>query len=623
MSYIDKILLEIETHIKNKTYKSLETNTIELKDLSNNGSWDEFYKSVCAFLNSQGGVIIVGINEKVNEFYKFTGYNSNDEPKIKSILQNFTTKDKSSIDFLNDYIPINSVEIKPFLTGQVCVVYIEKLPEDKKYVYFKNQAYERNLTGDSKISEEKIIKQDELIEEIKYATELDIVADATLDDLDVDILNDYIERLRRNVKIETIKADISSAMSFLIRKKFVRENKPTLLGMLVCGKHIFDVIGGKSELDAYFKAGHNLADDKKHYKDNIIPLMESAWAFTFSKINVGVSIEKGGIATFEYPEDVIRETINNALAHRDYSIPRFSILEVVNNQHIEIRNPGRFKQNQLIIAEEPFPIRRIIPIPKAQNPNLADVLKVYNRMEGRGIGMATLVNFALDNQIDVPYYRIYHKDELGLFIPKGKVLDEKIFSVFKSFDKYIFNQNGNKLLTEEEMTVLAYFYKSEKLNLQEKFTINLSPDNNHFDAIQQLLKSKLITKSDISTIEYQLYQVDKTFYKTEFTEELIEIFGNSFNALSDKYKEVLQTIFHHESYSQVTEISANLVGKYLYFNKYIATNYDRKQYDSFTSGVRSRINNLEKQKYIIRKIEGKPNYRINYKRKNVETLFEI
>lgn len=621
MKYIEKILTEIEGHIKANTYKALETNNIEFKDLSSSGSWDQLYISVCSFLNTQGGIVIIGIQEDIKKKqFKFTGYNPNDENKIKEISAKINSIDGSPVDLI-DYIQLNAVDIIPFLTGHVCVLYIEKLPLDRKYVFFKEFAYERQLTGDHRISTEKINRQLEIIEELRNATELESVENVTLEDLDIDLLNEYIIKLNADKKVETIKADIQSAISFLIRKKFVRENKPTLLGLLVCGKHIGDLVGGKCELDAYFETGQTLADDKKIYKENIIPLMESGWAFTFSKTSIGVSVHRGGTAVFEYPEAVVRETINNALAHRDYSSDRFSVLRIVNDKCIEIKNPGRFKQNQLLVQEKPLLLRRIIPTPKAQNPNLADVLKVYNRWEGRGIGMATLVNYALNNQIDVPYYRIYNKDELGLFIQKGQVLDIKTASLFASFDKYIAQKNNNQPLSNEELTVLAYFYKSEKLNEQERFTINLTPDNNHFDAIQQLLKSNLITKLAISTLEYQVYQVDKIFYKTDFSNELNLIFGNDYYSLSAEYKEILQVVYQLDMFSNLTVLNANVVGNSIYFRENSSYNIDTKKFDSFKRSTRGRINNLEKQGFLQRKVPGKSNYQINSAKKK-SNLFE-
>jgi len=444
--------------------------------------------------------------------------------------------------------------------------------------------------------------------------------------LDVDKLNDFILRLNSDKKVETMKADIPSALPFLNRKKFIRNNSPTLLGMLVCGKNISDHISGKCEVDSYFEMLENvksLADDKKLYKDNIIPLMESAWNFVISKINVGISIQKGGTAIYEYPEDVIRETINNALAHRDYTSNRFSILRIRNNEFIEIRNPGKFRQEQILYSDEHAEkIRRINPIPKARNANLADVLNVFNRWEGRGIGMATLTNFALNNCIDVPYYRLYSDNEIGLYIPKGKVLDDKTMNWLKSFDKYIKKKNNGIDLTPEQQTILAYFYKSEQLNAVEKFTVNLTPDNNHFGAINDLLSWNLLRRLPQSTPNLQLFGIDPTLKKDDFTTELRIIFGGNYDFLSLTVKSTLQAIYLHNEYSSSPEISANLISNHLYFKKKSIVNVDLKEFGNFKRKIRSEINKLERNNFIIRKVEGKPNYEINKSFQRTPSFFD-
>lgn len=622
MRDIDKILLQIEGHIKNGTYTPIETDKIELKDLSGGENWKELHKTICAFLNSKGGIIVIGIKEiQKKQLFHFTGYNPNNEPKIKELLSLFTDETGEGVD-LREYIRTDLIEVKPFLDGQVCLIFIEKLPDDEKYVFYKGEAYERQITGDHKIPKEKIQKQKELKEELRNAIELEFVPNATLDDLDVDRLNDFIIRLNTDKKVETVKADIQGAMSFLSRKKMVRNGNPTLLGMLVCGRHVFDFLGGKCELDAYFETGHTLASDQKTYKDNIILLMESGWNFTFSKTGTGISVDKGGTTVYEYPEEIIRETINNALAHRDYSSNRFSILRIRNNEYIEIRNPGKFRQEQILVSEEPVRLRRIIPIPKAKNPNLADILKAYKRWEGRGIGMASLTNFALNNFIDVPYYRIYNDNEIGLYIPKGKVLDEMSVSWLDSFYKYIKQKTNGKDLTDEQKTVLAYFYKSEMLNEVEKYTVNLTPDNNHFDVIRDLEKWNLIKKLPQSSLELLVYSIDPVLKKNDFSKELREIFGGTFDALTNDLKEVLESIFHHNEYGAFVDVSASLIGNYLFFKKHSSQNIDIKALGNFKRKIRNNINKLEKGNFIIRKREGKPDYDINREYERTKSLFD-
>lgn len=608
MREIDRILQQIENHIKEKTYEQVETDKIELKDLSTGDNWNQLYKSACAFLNAKGGIIVIGIKEDIKEKqFRFTKFNPNNESKVKQLSAQFTDDEYRALD-LTEFIRPDLMELRPFLDGQVCLVFIEKLPDEQKYVLYNREAYERQLTGDKCIPSDKIKAQKELKTELQNARELQLIPNATLDELDIDKLNEYILRLNKDVKVETLKPDIPSALSFLSRKKFVRDNNPTLLGMLVCGKHIYDYVGGRCQVDCFFDTGIEVANDKKVYKDNIINLMESCIGFIFSKTGTGIKTEKGGSVLFEYPERVIRETVNNALAHRDYSNDRFANITIIPNKHIEIRNPGQFKQEQLLRSDVTIPVRRIIPIPKAQNPNLADVLKSFDRWEGKGWGMSTLTNFALDNFIDIPYYRLYAENDIGLFIQKGKVLDEEMIIWINSFSKYIIHKTNGRELTNEQKTVLAYFYKSELLNKLERYTILLTPDNNHYEVINDLETYGVITKLPSSPALYTIYIVDRVLTKREFSTEMREIFGGAYDDLNNEYKAILEAIYQHNEFSMTAEVSANLIGNYLYLrDKKTITNI--KDYDIFKRQMRNRINRLEKGGYIIRK--GKP-YRPQY-----------
>src|SRR3972149_3526135 len=90
---------------------------------------------------------------------------------------------------------------------------------------------------------------------------------------------------------------------------------------------------------------------------------------------------------------------------------------------------GSFRQEQKLVFNDHtqnIKARRIIPIPKARNPRLADILKTFDRWEGRGIGMASLTNACLDNQVGVPYYIFHSENDISLFIPKGKTLDDRM-----------------------------------------------------------------------------------------------------------------------------------------------------------------------------------------------------
>lgn len=610
MKNIDELLNKIEQSIRDNVYQSFESEAIELKDLSTGENWKELYKTVNAFLNTRGGIVIIGIKENpANNTIKFTGYNDKNEPKLKELPKIFSDENEAKLD-LSEYINPENFQIRQFLDGKVAIINVEKLPEERKFAYYDKIAYHRMLTGDHQLSKDAIQAHNEWKSDYK-AIELKQVPEATVNDLDIDKLNEYIDKLNSGIKVENNKKDISEAMSFLSRKKMIREGKPTIFGMLVCGRHIYDFLRGRCAVDAYFETGNKLADDVKNLRDNIINLLESSWAFTSSKIEKAISTNLGGEEISEYPQDIIRETINNALAHRDYSSDRFSILRVKNKEYFEIRNPGKFLEEQILCIDNSVKVRRIIPNPKPKNPNLADVLKVYRRWEGRGIGMATLTKYALENKIDMPYYRLYNENEVGTYIQSGKVLDAAMEAWLAAFEKYIYEATRGKGLSSKEKIVLAYLYKSELLNARELYTINLTPDNNHFSAINSLLDYGLIKEVDINNRYIKLYKVNETLKKNDFSSELLDIFGNAYKELSKDYRDVLQTLYLLSNYSMTNAVKAGTISTYIYEQTHSVEQYDIREIDTFARKVRNIVNTLLRKNFIRRKAGNNSGYEIN------------
>lgn len=610
MREVDKILNQVEDCIRNSYYKPVETEKVELKVTPPNlKGANTLLQSVCAFLNTNGGILIIGLkdnNNVPNKNYELKGYNDDFEPVLKTIGKQFTDKDQNSVD-ISEFIV--SSEIRDFMDKRICVIYIDKLPDDLKYVFFDKIAYRRELTGDHPITENQIATQEEFKEEIKNARELLIVKEATLKDIDLDKLNEYIQLLNREIKTESIKASLDDAKPFLTRKKFIIGNEVTTLGMLVCGKYVKDFLGWRSQVDGFVDTPFEVAQDKKSLVNNVIPLMENSLGYILKNIQVGVSIERGGTSKPEYPEQLLRETINNALAHRDYSIDKYVNINIKPNEHIEIRNPGSFKKMLLIeITDNELPTRKIIPDSKPRNPKLADVLKVFDKWEGKSRGMSNLVNDALDNKIDLPYYKFHSKNELSLFIKKGKLLDEKMESLFTAYNGYIKRKlNGSEITTEQKL-VLSYFYKSELENKNDRYTILLTKDNNHLDAINSLEDSGLIFRYAISNELYPVYIIDRELFRKDFIDQLRKLFGADFDVLPGISRDILNCIYEFNTYSEIKYPSANMVGNTLWAK---AGNANLLAgFEDFKRRVRSSISQMEKRNILIRN-EDKPRYELN------------
>jgi ATP-dependent DNA helicase RecG len=622
MREVDKVLDHIEDCIVNNYYESVETEVVELKPTPPNliGA-KSVLQSICAFMNTNGGILILGIkdnNNVVPKNYEIKGYNEDTENLIKSFGKQFTDKDGQQVD-VSEYIV--DFKVKDFLNNKICVVYIDKLPDDQKYVFFNRKAYKRILTGDHEIDENTIARHEEFKEEIRNARELTIEKEATLADIDLGKLSDYIYLLNREVMTESPKNDIDNARSFLTRKKFIIGDNVTTLGLLVCGKNVKDFLGWRSQVDGFVDIPFDVAQDKKQLVDNVIPLMERSLAYILKNIQVGVTVNKSGTSKPEYPEKLLRETINNAIAHRDYSINKYININIKPDTHIEIRNPGSFKKQLLIdIIDHEIPVRRIIPDSKPRNPKLADVLKVFDKWEGASRGMSNLVNETLANKIDLPYYRFYNENDLGLFIPKGKLVDDAFIALLNSFDLFIETRLNGSQLKAEEIAVLAYFYKSEKANTLYRHTILLSPDNNHFEAIGRLEKSGLIIKhsENVKSHDMPIFVLNRVLMREEYIDELRKIFGGRFDELSEINKQVLSLIYQFNHYNKNRTISATQAGRLLFdrteemANSSAFDNFKRKIYTVFKKLVAS----------DFLKEQDKRGYFINENFKRIPSIFD-
>ncbi len=605
MDIVKDTLEKLADLIQQGRFTELETEGLEIKPVpAVGGEWKERHKSINAFLNTRGGILILGVKEEGSgsaRKYVISEWKAHAEPNLKDFPRLF--KDRKGIpQDLNDAFP--PMEIRTLLGKRVAIVYVDELAADRKYVFFDDAAYKRVLTGDHKISEREIEAQEEFKEEAVHAKELQPVPGMTETDLDLVKLNQFIFQLNQPQAIETLKPDLAAARPFLVRRGFIKDGVVTILGALVCGNHPGDRLGFRSHVHGYVEAKQQVAQDKQDFVDNVLQLMDSSYGYLLRNIQVGISAVGGGTAVLQYPEEVLRETINNALAHRDYSINKQIIIAIKPGVHISIQNPGRFRQTLVVEdTSADIPVRRLLPEAKPRNPKLADVLRVYRKWEGRGIGMATLVNLCLENRIDLPYYRIY-SEEVCLYLCAGKLVGERMGRLFKSFDKHISDKLDGGNLTEEQMLVLAYLIKSEWANEQLRYTILLTPDNNHYAVLRTLEKSKLISQHPhSSSAAYPIYFADRVLVQRNYVRELRTIFGEAFDGLDETTKDVLGVVYRHNHFCKVAAISAKETAFALWYESTEAQE-DIMQFDIFYRKIRNRFNKLEKDGFVS-KVVGK------------------
>ncbi len=604
MTEIDRILDRLAKLTGEGRFEPLETDTIEIKPVPpTGGEWNERKKSVNAFLNSRGGVLILGIKEEgtgASKRYVLTGWRESEEENVRRFAASFTDFRGNELN-LSDCFP--PPMIKVIRDRHVALVFVDGLADDRKFAFYDGVAYKRHLTGDVKISKVEIEDQEEYREQAVSARELQPVAGLSVADLEIDKLNEYIQFLNRRVKVTTIKPDLASAEPFLAQKAFVRDGRVTTLGALVCAKHPGDCLGFRCHVHGYVELPQQIAQDKQDYIDNILPLMESSLAYLLRNIQVGISVKNGGTSEPQYPEEVLRETMNNALAHRNYSIDKQTTISIKPGVHVAIRNPGQFRGPLLIEdPENPIPVLRIIPDARALNPKLADVLRVFNKWEGKGIGMATLVNVCLENRIDLPYYR-FHLAEVALFLVAGQLLDAKMKRYFQSFGGYLEEKLSGSFPSDEQQRILAYLIKSEWANRLQRHTILLTLDNNHSREIAALERAGLIGRHEKGTTNHPVYIVDRVLIETDYLARLRELFGELFDALEPIQKQILGVVWRFEHYSKSKIVSAKQAAFALWYELDSTGRDDIAAFDSFYRRVRRMFNVLESSEFVEKIVE--------------------
>jgi ATP-dependent DNA helicase RecG len=186
MGFVDQILNRLADLIQQGRFVELETEGLEIKPVpAEGGAWREMHKSINAFLNIRGGIVILGVKEEgtgPSKRYLVSGWKEHAEPNVKEVAKLFTDR-KGVVQDLSDCFP--PIQLRNMQGGRVAALYVDELAADRKFVFYKGTAYKRILTGDHKISDGEVEAQEEFKEEAIHARELQPMLGLTEANLDL------------------------------------------------------------------------------------------------------------------------------------------------------------------------------------------------------------------------------------------------------------------------------------------------------------------------------------------------------------------------------------------------------------------------------------------------------
>ncbi|MDP3148155.1 MAG: ATP-binding protein [Ignavibacteria bacterium] len=102
---------------------------------------------------------------------------------------------------------------------------------------------------------------------------------------------------------------------------------------------------------------------------------------------------------FDVPIEVIRETINNAIAHRDYTITGATVKVYIYDDRVEVYSPG--KPIHPLDKFDSFSVP-----PESRNPKIAYLFNEISVIEELGLGMRELKKLSEIKQLPKPTFRM-------------------------------------------------------------------------------------------------------------------------------------------------------------------------------------------------------------------------
>ena len=426
------------------------------------GEWKEIVKTVAAFSNTNGGRIIVGVSKSG----KIVGMEIG-----KSTIEDLTNKIVVNTD------PKVYPKIAAEKIGEKDVIVIEVNESTDKLVLAFGRPFKR--LGKSTIRMSKDEYEKTILEKHSGKLQFDtqVCEISTWDDLD----KEKIKQFLRTAKTErNYDVDLSIPLKEAIgRLGLTRREKLLNTALLLFGKNPQKLFPQAKIRCARFKGTDGLDYiDMKVLEGTIPELRERAMKFTMEHIRHAVFFDANRrYDKWEYPMRAVEETLNNAVAHRDY----FSNAEIylsIYDDRIEVWNPGELSPP--LTPEDLKKEHKSIP----RNKLLADKLFLIKYIEQWGKGTNRIVNEMRENKLPEPVFKNYSGGFEVTLIGPGK-----------SFEERIEREKLHTLeINERQRKAIEYLKTNDVISTKVYMKLNKVSDKTAFLELSDLLGKSVLIK---------------------------------------------------------------------------------------------------------------------------------
>lgn len=410
---------------------------------------------VTALCNEKGGSLVIGMEDKYPHKVVGTRQNENSTGELETNIYRDTGIRPKIYELYED-----EAEKK----GRVLVIDVPPRPAG---TVFKFEDVPLMRVGEElkPMSDEVYLS---IIQENEPDFSQQICRDATLDDLDPDalsVLKEKYARKQNNPIFLTL-----SNRQILSDLQLITDKGVTNAAVILLGKEDFikRVYPQASVMLEYRHSESQITfDNRISYSQPFFIMIDRLWHDI--DLRNGKFQIKEGPYIFDVPyfnEEVIRESINNAITHRDYTRHSETVIKQY-PQKLIVTNAGGFPHG--------VTIDNILTVPSTpRNRLLADVLSKTGIVERSGQGVDKIFYRTLSEGKEAPDYS--GSDAFNVELILSAIIQDKAFALFiESVQQNLAEDNK---LSVFEIVVLDKIRRNEKTTALDKAVIKQLMDRN-------------------------------------------------------------------------------------------------------------------------------------------------
>jgi ATP-dependent DNA helicase RecG len=394
--------------------RNWEYEIVEFKEASNDYKQHEIGQYFSAISNEanlkslQYGWLVFGVNNKTR---KIVGTNYRDTRGLETLKHEIAQNTTGGITFTDVF---------------------EVYDDDNRVIMFKIPAavaaaptawkghwYGRNGESLSSLSMEEL-------DRIRGQSRLDwskkVIEGSNIKHLDRDALRIAREnyKTKQNRKHISTEIDKMSDEAFLTKIKLIVDGRLTNAAMVLLGNPDYDnILNTPARVMWRLYGSNNMVKDYMEFSIPLITVVDKVYAKVRNLVYryMPNQMTLFPIETQQYDVSLLRELLNNCIAHQDYTTGGRIYLDEFEDMVI-ISNPGSFI---------PGDIRKVLQVgyraPYYRNQLLVDAMKDFNMIDTVQMGIPRVFSIQRDRYFPLPDYDLQTVNEVSVKV-YGRVLDE-------------------------------------------------------------------------------------------------------------------------------------------------------------------------------------------------------